>query len=116
MINSIQRPFSSFSKPTPSYGSQTSLTQKPLLAHIRSRSEGSRHLDVVERMIEKETDDKAKDHDRQMTLRVAADNGHKVVAKLPPKESDGNTKERNPGHLVRYEASDKDHDQDVDFV
>jgi ankyrin repeat protein len=62
-------------------------------------------------MLEKETDDKAKDHDGQMALRVAADNGHKAVVELPPKESDGNAKERSPGHLDRYEASDKDHDQ-----
>jgi ankyrin repeat protein len=62
-------------------------------------------------MLEKATDDKAKDHDGQMALRVAADNGHKAVVKLPPKESDSSAKERSPGHLVRYEASNKDHDQ-----
>ena len=62
-------------------------------------------------MLEKATDDKAKDHDGQMTLCVAADNGHKAVVKLPPKESDSSARERSPGHLVRYEASDKDHDQ-----
>jgi rhodanese-related sulfurtransferase len=62
-------------------------------------------------MLEKETDGKAKDHDGQMALRVAADNGHKAVVELPPKESNGNAKERSPSHLVRYKASDKDHDQ-----
>jgi ankyrin repeat protein len=111
-VSSIQRPLSSSGKPRPSYGSQTYLPQNPLPTYIRSRSEGSRHLDIVERMLEKVTDDKAKDHDGQMALRVAANNGHKAVVKLPPKESDGDATERSPSYLVRYEASDKDHDQD----
>jgi hypothetical protein len=65
----------------------------------------------VERTLEKETDDKAKDYDGQMVLRVAANNGHKAGVELPPKGSNGNAEERSPGQLVRYEASDKDHDQ-----
>lgn len=110
-VSSIQRPLSSSGKPRPSHGSQTSLTQNPLPTYIRSRSEGSRHLDIVERMLEKGTDDKAKDHHGQMALRVAASNGHKAVVKLPPKQSDGDATERSPGHLIRYEVSDKDHNQ-----
>jgi ankyrin repeat protein len=62
-------------------------------------------------MLEKETNDKAQDHDGQMTLRVAADNRHKALVKLLLKESNSNANKRNPSYLVKYEALDKDYNQ-----
>jgi hypothetical protein len=61
-------------------------------------------------MLKKETDDKAKDYDRQIALRVAANDERKAVVELLLKESDSNAKERSPSHLVKYKALDKDHD------
>ena len=72
----------------------------------------SRHLNIVERLLEKETDGEAKDYDGQMALRIAASNGHNAVAKpLLKKESNVHVEERDPSCLVTYEPSDKSHDQ-----
>ena len=74
------------------------------------RAEGSRNLGFVEQLLVKKTDDKAKDYDGWKALRVAADNEHEAVVKLPlKKESDVNAEERSPNYLVSYEASDKDY-------
>jgi uncharacterized protein (UPF0216 family) len=62
-------------------------------------------------MLKKETNNKAKDYDRQIALHVVANNERKAVVELLLKESNSNAKKRSLSHLVKYKALDKDHDQ-----